>query len=232
MNCRIYIILFLLLLILYKLNIFNCNVRNVKETFVTPNHEYDIDKIYEVPNFLTEEECKQIIELAKPELKRSKVIGESGDDISKIRTSYQAWIDDRENPIVKKISELAKKYTGLPEENQEDLQVLRYKEGQEYRPHYDACHPDEDANCKDDIKKGGLRYATVIVYLNDDFDEGGTVFPNRDFTVQPETGKAAIFYNLTEDNKKPAKKAYHGGLPVKNGEKWMCNFWIRLDKFV
>jgi len=198
--------------------------------FFSFKHVKDIDKVYEIPNFLTPEECQHIIKLAEPNLKRSEVIAAGGSEVDSIRTSQQAWLNEPDDPVIKKISDLAIEYTGLPTENQEELQVLRYHKGQEYRPHYDACHPDKDSNCKEDIKKGGLRYATVIVYLNDSFEDGGTIFPNRNYTVKPKTGKVAIFYNLKPDNSFPSEKSLHGGEPVKNGTKWMCNFWIRLNK--
>lgn len=56
-------------------------------------------------------------------------------------------------------------------ENGEDLQVLNYKIGQKYEPHYDFFSD------KANIARGGHRVATVLMYLSDVTKGGETVFP-------------------------------------------------------
>ena len=51
--------------------------------------------------------------------------------------------------------------------------------------------------------------------------------------VQAETGKAIIWYNHFVDPDsgwlgKLDEHTYHGGCPVKEGEKWIANFWIKV----
>lgn len=59
-------------------------------------------------------------------------------------------------------------------ENGEDIQVLRYEEGQKYEAHYDYFVD------KVNIARGGHRYATVLMYLSDVKKGGETVFPNAE----------------------------------------------------
>ena len=59
-------------------------------------------------------------------------------------------------------------------ENGEDIQVLRYQEGQKYEAHYDYFVD------KVNIARGGHRYATVLMYLSDVQKGGETVFPNAE----------------------------------------------------
>ena len=39
-----------------------------------------------------------------------------------------------------------------------------------------------------------------------------------------------ISTNINDDNSDRRKNSFHAGLPPINGEKWMCNKWIRLEK--
>ena len=65
------------------------------------------------------------------------------------------------------------------------LQVVHYKPGTFYKAHWDACDPKQDPRCVEDYKKGGLRFATFIIYLNDDMEGGETEFPlmNRKISI-------------------------------------------------
>lgn len=57
-------------------------------------------------------------------------------------------------------------------ENGEAMQILHYEHGQKYEPHYDFFHD------KANLKLGGHRIATVLMYLSDVEKGGETVFPN------------------------------------------------------
>lgn len=59
-------------------------------------------------------------------------------------------------------------------ENGEEIQVLRYEEGQKYEPHYDYFVD------KVNIARGGHRLATVLMYLTDVEKGGETVFPKAE----------------------------------------------------
>jgi prolyl 4-hydroxylase len=191
---------------------------------------FNKDEIYEFKNFLSDEECSYIIEKAKPLVTKSKVIGEKGlyvDDQS-FRTSSNTFLKD-DDEVIRKISDRISKKIMIDKENFEDLQVVHYEGGEQYKPHWDACVG--EGKCDDFLKKGGDRYATFILYLNDDFESGETEFPNLNIKVKPEKGKAVLFFNLEDDNETKKEDSLHAGLPPTKGEKWMCNKWIRVGKF-
>ena len=74
------------------------------------------------------------------------------------------------------------------------------------------------------------RVLTFIIYLND-IDEGGeTEFPNINKRYRLEKGDV-LFFNTLNNYECVTKKALHGGAPVKSGEKWVCNLWIRKYKY-
>lgn len=191
---------------------------------------------YEIDNVFSLLECNTIINLSKNYLIKSTVMGNK---INNVRTSHQTWLSDTDYNVKKfniKLNELINKYsnTKLYYENTEKLQVVCYKTGQEYKPHYDVCNPFDNINedkteCKKDLKNiGSLRYATILVYLNDNFTGGETFFPNLNVKIKPKMGKVLIFYSL--DSKKNTNlDSLHGGLPVKSGIKWICNKWYRLN---
>lgn len=62
-------------------------------------------------------------------------------------------------------------------ENGEEIQVLRYEEGQKYEPHYDYFVD------KVNIARGGHRLATVLMYLTDVEKGGETVFPKAEVSL-------------------------------------------------
>ena len=180
-------------------------------------------------NVFSPKECKQIIELARPNLIRSKLGVEEKTGIS--RTSMQTWIEKDSLPCLKKCSETVAKLTGLPVENQEMWQILKYEPGQEYKAHYDACACDTEEyyECiKNEKEKGwGKRVYTFFIYLNDVPEGGETYFPRLNKLYKPKQGTAILWKNLTDDQKLAHPYSLHAGNPVIKGEKWAINVWIR-----
>ncbi len=185
---------------------------------------FDREQIYEFDNLITDEDCDQIINMARPRLTKSGVLNEAGFDDS--RTSTNTFLPSN-TAITKQIDKLVYDILKIPIENYEELQVVNYKPGQQYKAHYDAC--DNGPICiKDTDRMGSLRYATFLLYLNDDLEGGETEFPYKNMKVKPKKGKGVLFFNLNDDNTERRYNSFHGGTPPTSGEKWMCNKWIRL----
>jgi predicted 2-oxoglutarate/Fe(II)-dependent dioxygenase YbiX len=177
-----------------------------------------------IPNVLTPAECQEIIKMSEGKLEDSTVYNSSNDKLdTNTRISKQCWLDDSSS-VVNKISERASAETGTSKKNQELLQVVRYTDGGFFTPHYDACKGDPEY-CKRMNAETGIRYVTFLVYLNDDFEGGNTVFPKLGKSVKPKQGDAILFYN-TRDGQ-IIDESFHGGDPVIKGTKWICNKWIR-----
>lgn len=172
--------------------------------------------------FLTPQECGEIISRAKTlGLDRSTVVSPGLGVVDPIRTSTQVFLpeDDDVNLWLKqKVS----KFLNVPMDKMEDVQVLHYGPGQQYKPHYDACN---------DGCNGGYdmhRLATFFIYLNDVEAGGETAFPMIGEKVAPKRGRACHWYNIDPVTKENLPCSFHGGSPVKRGEKWACNVWIQL----
>ncbi|NBO99445.1 MAG: 2OG-Fe(II) oxygenase [Proteobacteria bacterium] len=184
--------------------------------------DYDV---IEINNFLTHEECDEIIELSGDKLLPSTVYDHQKNVYNvETRKSQQCWLKD-DIPEVKRISDRIKNTTNTHTKYIEDLQVVNYSPSGFFNPHYDACEGDE-SYCKR-LNKNGPRYLTVLIYLNDDFTGGETVFPAINKSVKPEKGKAVIFQNV-DGNGVIIEQAVHAGEPVKSGQKWIANKWIHL----
>jgi len=95
----------------------------------------------------------------------------------------------------------------------EPLTILRYRPGQQYRPHHDAG-------------AGAARHWTALIWLNDDYDGGATDFPDVGLRVKGGVGDLLLFQNVTADGA-PDQRMMHAGLPVTKGVKWMASRWIR-----
>jgi len=180
---------------------------------------------------LTHEECDHLIELANTtNLHDSKVYDPDDSKVSKkVRESKQAWVKATSDPVLDKIADVAARMTDKPRDNQEDVQIVKYEPGGFYNPHYDACDGDE-GHCRTFLKRGGQRYATLLVYLSDDFTGGGTHFPKLEFTAVPKKGDAIFFYSTDEQGRLFAD-SQHGGQPVQTGTKWIANVWVRHQTF-
>ena len=94
-----------------------------------------------IDEFITEAECKRLIEVGTQlGYKRSKDVGDELPDgtfdavISRERTSTNAWCDDSclEDEVVYGVLKKIEILTGIPVEYSEDLQLLKYEEGQFY----------------------------------------------------------------------------------------------------
>ena len=192
--------------------------------------DYDIE---EIPNFISYEECDKIIEMSKSKLVPSLVYTGNKDlFITENRKSNQCWLDESTSKIpediifLKKISDKIKDYTNTHNKYHEQFQVVNYGHGGFFIPHHDAC----DGNisyCERMNKNNGPRYITLMIYLNDNFEGGETIFPSINKKIKPEKGKAVIFRNVNAKGN-IIKQSLHGGEPVKSGEKWIFNRWIHI----
>lgn len=191
----------------------------------------DVSDPYDMPftlqQLLTPEHCRQIISASVDKLVDSQVIGGNHRNI---RNSRQHWIG-KNDPLVKPLFEEIARSFGIPFENAEDLQVVRYQPNQYYNEHHDSCCENND-KCIAFANRGGQRILTVLIYLNNEFDEGNTYFKNLNLKVKPATGDAIVFYPLAKNSNKCHPYALHAGMPVTGGEKWIANLWFRENKFI
>lgn len=176
-------------------------------------------------NVLSAQECDSLIRLARERIEASEVIdmqtGATRQDEG--RTSSGMSFQRGETPLIERIERRLAALIDWPYENGEALQVLRYRVGQEYKPHFDYVDPSQPGAAPF-LARGGQRVATVLLYLNTPEDGGGTSFPDAGIEVAAHKGSALFF---SYDRPHANTLTRHGGMPVRKGEKWVATQWLR-----
>jgi prolyl 4-hydroxylase len=179
---------------------------------------------------LSDGECEALIELAKPRLARSLTVETKtgGEEINADRTSNGMFFQRGENELIRRIEARIARLLNWPEENGEGLQVLHYRPGTQYKPHYDYFDPGEPGT-PTILKRGGQRVGTLVMYLAEPDKGGGTTFPEVHLEVAPKRGNAVFF---SYERPHPSTRTLHGGAPVLAGEKWIATKWLRERRFL
>lgn len=180
-------------------------------------------------NLLSPEECDALIADAEPRLARSLTVATKtgGEEINADRTSDGMFFQRGETPLIQRIEERIARLLNWPIENGEGLQVLHYRPGAEYKPHYDYFDPAEPGTATI-VKRGGQRVGTLVIYLNTPEKGGGTTFPDVHLEVGPQRGNAVFF---SYERPHTSTRTLHGGAPVIAGEKWIATKWLREREF-
>ena len=183
--------------------------------------------VYTINNFITNDECEHMIEISKDKIEPALVSGEKEGFISNGRTGKNCWIKHDHDNITLNIAKKIANEVNIPLVNAESFQVIYYDKTQEYKQHYDGWLFDGSEKSKRNMKAGGQRMLTSLVYLNNVEQGGGTKFTKIDKEVNAEKGKLLIFSNVHKGTNKRHELSEHAGMPVLEGEKWAFNLWFR-----
>jgi prolyl 4-hydroxylase len=196
------------------------------DVIATLNHP----RVVVLGSLLSAEECEALIASARPHLVRSLTVETKtgGEELNPDRTSSGMFFTRGQTPEVAAVEARIARLLNWPLENGEGFQVLNYKPGAEYKPHYDYFDPAEPGT-PTILRRGGQRVATLVMYLNEPTRGGGTTFPDVGFEVAPVRGNAVFF---SYDRAHPSTRTLHGGAPVIEGEKWVATKWLREREFV
>jgi len=165
----------------------------------------------------TTAECDYLSQLAAPGFSPSVVNDSTGRQVrDPIRTSDGSTLHWAiEDPAVHAINRRLAAATGTDAAQGEAMQILRYRPGQEYKPHFDFVRASDNQ-----------RMMTALIYLNDDYQGGETLFVKTGLEVKGRKGDALIFRSATPDRELDPLSE-HAGLPVTGGVKLLASRWIR-----
>ncbi|MDH1704153.1 2OG-Fe(II) oxygenase [Comamonas terrigena] len=180
-------------------------------------------------NLLSADECDAIVAAARPQMARSRTVETrtGSEEINADRTSQGMFFVRGQTPEVARLEARLAKLLQWPLENGEGLQVLHYGPGAEYKPHHDYFDPAEPGTATI-VRRGGQRVGTIVIYLNDPEEGGGTSFPEARLRIQPRKGNA-VFFSYAQPQAHTL--TLHGGDPVLRGEKWIATKWLREREF-
>ena len=168
------------------------------------------------------EECRYLAEAAAPMLEPSVVVdpatGRQRPDPARVSDGV-GFTRPLENPAVHALNRRIAAASGSDVAQGEPLQVLRYRPGGEYKPHFDAIPGFSNQ-----------RVMTMIVWLNADYEGGETMFMKTGAKLKGGIGDALLFRNALPDGSRDPDSG-HAGLPVTRGEKMIASRWIRARPF-
>ena len=201
-----------------------CRGRLVRVTRLRPE-----PRVASLAGFLSADEAAHIVELARPLLKRSRVINHAAEgdvgELSDARTSESCRVPAARDAVVRRAVQRAAFLAGLTPWHAEAVQVVRYLPGQQYRPHHDYFDP-SDARYAEKCDDRGNRLLSFFVYLSGCAGGGRTAFPELRLAFEPEVGAAVVWYNIDREGALDGR-TLHAGEPVVSGEKWGMNIWLR-----
>jgi prolyl 4-hydroxylase len=119
----------------------------------------------------------------------------------------------------------------IPLETMEEPQVVRYQKGQEFSWHYDEVPTPQ-------LKNGGQRLATLLVYLTDIAGDcgGGTSFRDLQFegeslVMQPKEGSALLFFPAFRDGTPDDRTLHRSKTMTCDTEKWIVQMWVHKNAY-
>lgn len=154
---------------------------------------FHYDYVYVVHDFLTPAECARYIEMAEGIGFAEAPISTSEGAVMRkdVRNNLRLLTDDPETAemLWQRIKPWAidpwrhRQAVGLNER----LRFYKYERGQAFAPHFDGPYR------RSEFEKSDF---TFLVYLNDDFEGGGTrFFQSQTFRIVPRTGSALLFHH-------------------------------------
>ena len=185
-------------------------------------------EIYKIDNFLTKEECQEIINIINSEnLVRSSTINVNDKDgnsqINNFRTSQTCYFNSNDKHLT--IDELETricKTIGINNRFSETMQGQKYCVGEEFKLHTDYF----ESQLLEKKHINGQRTWTFMIYLNDVEEGGYTSFPYTYISIKPKTGTAIIWNNLNKDKSTNVYSSHHG-MPIIKGEKYILTKWFK-----
>ena len=105
------------------------------------------------------------------------------------------------------------------------VNFIKYDKGGKFKSHSDFIDTSTSANIED-LKIGGQREHTFLIYLNDDYEGGETHFNIMNRTIKPEKNKVIWWKNTLSDGSQNMA-TMHESKPILNGIKYLVGVWVR-----
>jgi len=185
-------------------------------------------RICNFPHFISERVCDWLIERARGRLERARVydVRRQTDIVDESRTNSFAVFNAMEADLVHLMVQTRMSIgCGQPVSHMEASTVLHYAVGQTIGYHYDFVDP-ADPGQAEDVRTRGHRVATFLIYLNDGYQGGETVFPRIGVRHAGQRGEGLLFVNTLPDGQ-PDLRTLHSGEPPTQGEKWVFSQFVR-----
>jgi prolyl 4-hydroxylase len=179
-------------------------------------------ELYTAEGFLLPEECEELVEIIRNNLRPSEISHDGSAD-SSFRTSRTCDLV-RGEQAVRVLDERICGAMGLDPKLSEPSQGQYYELTQEFKPHTDYFeHYELERHSTPTL---GQRTWTFMIYLNDVEEGGHTDFVQVGLSIPPKPGMAVLCNNLRADGT-PNYDTLHHGTPVTRGYKAIITKWFR-----
>ncbi len=179
-------------------------------------------------HLLSEEICRWLMRLSAQRLKRAMVYDATNrrNYASETRTNSIAEFNLVENELLHfLIQQKMSSACNVPMAQFEGTAILNYQPGEEISPHFDFVDP-KMRNYDQEIAKNGQRIITFLIYLNEEYEAGDTIFTELNLSFKGKTGDGIFFTNSLPDGSSDMRTR-HSGTPPASGEKWILSQFIR-----
>lgn len=178
-------------------------------------------QVYELPNFLSRQECEALIGAIDRQLVPSTVT--TGDRA--YRTSRTCHFQGADAELAARLDQRLAALFSVDPRLSEPLQGQRYDCGDYFREHTDWFAPGTEEFVTH-TNPGGQRTWTVMIYLNSVFRGGQNCFKRLGRCFTPVEGVALAWNNLMADGT-PNPFTLHEAMAVEAGQKWVITKWFR-----
>jgi len=183
-------------------------------------------KLFTLDNFLTADECQDLMHIIDKEKQRSTVADPKDSGlVNSYRTSSTANLQYASEGVVEIVNDRLAKLLDLDPFLGEAMQGQKYDPGQYYKEHNDYFHPGT-AEFKTYTEWMGQRTWTTMIYLNNVEEGGETYFKRLKCKFKPKQGTVVFWSNLYR-NGKVNPKTLHEALPPIKGDKYVITKWWR-----
>lgn len=190
-------------------------------------------RLFKIKKFLSSDECDLLIQMSRnrvtpaapydPKKGLLSIASRSihAGKMTVLKPDDTTWLDQRVARLIH-----------MPVEYGEEVVIRKMEKGDRELSHVDYYPIGESPEVDKSIVKFGNRYATLIMFLNDDYTGGDFNFKARlpAPISKMQKGDAFLYYNA---NTKaiPDPETEHEVSPITSGEKWVAVKWIRQKKW-
>lgn len=176
--------------------------------------------VTEINYFITDEENEKLMGYFESELIDFEATNSSNYLIAK-----GLFVSPKDDEFLQSICNKALSTINKNWEYIDYVNFMKYDKDGKFKSHYDFIDPTSPANLED-LKNGGQREHTFLIYLNGDCEGGETYFPMLGKTIHPEKNKMIYWPNILTDGTQNIL-VKHESKKIKSGVKYLVGLWVR-----
>jgi GR25 family glycosyltransferase involved in LPS biosynthesis len=194
---------------------------NKFESNIAPNgYKKKKSMITEIKNFISEEENLKLKEYFNRDL-----ISFESTNSSNFLVADGIFINPIEDNFLKNLLDRMLISINKDWRYVDNVNFIKYDTGGKFKSHSDFIDPTTSANLED-LKIGGQREHTFLIYLNDDYVGGETHFNLMNKTIVPEKNKMIWWKNTLPDGSQNMATV-HESKKITTGIKYLFGIWVR-----